>query len=65
MKQRRPSMPSAVICSRVTDASTESIVFRIPGASDKIESVVALMPLGIIEIMRTDIVAIAHGREGM
>ncbi len=50
----------------VIDASTESFVFEITGASDKIEAFVALMlPLGLVEVSRTGIVAIARGPEGM
>ena len=52
--------------ARVIDASTESFVFEITGASDKIESFVALMlPLGLVEVSRTGIVAIARGPEGL
>jgi acetolactate synthase-1/3 small subunit len=52
--------------ARVIDASTESFVFEITGKSDKIESFVALMlPLGLVEVSRTGIVAIARGPEGM
>ena len=52
--------------ARVIDASTESFVFEITGASEKIESFVALMlPLGLVEVSRTGIVAIARGSEGM
>src|SRR6185369_1213729 len=52
--------------ARVIDASTESFVFEITGASDKIESFVVLMlPLGLVEVSRTGIVAIARGPEGM
>ncbi|HEY7662213.1 MAG TPA: acetolactate synthase small subunit [Xanthobacteraceae bacterium] len=52
--------------ARVIDASTESFVFEITGASEKIESFVGLMiPLGLVEVSRTGIVAIARGPEGM
>jgi acetolactate synthase I/III small subunit len=52
--------------ARVIDASTESFVFEITGASDKSESFVALMiPLGLVEVSRTGVVAIARGPEGM
>jgi acetolactate synthase-1/3 small subunit len=52
--------------ARVIDASTESFVFEITGASEKIESFVALMiPLGLVEVSRTGIVAIGRGPEGM
>jgi acetolactate synthase-1/3 small subunit len=52
--------------ARVIDASTESFVFEITGATDKIESFIALMlPLGLIEVSRTGIVAIGRGPEPM
>ncbi len=52
--------------ARVIDATTESFVFEITGASDKIEQFIALMlPLGLIEVARTGIAAILRGPEGM
>ncbi len=52
--------------ARVIDATTESFVFEITGKSDKIEQFVALMlPLGLVEVSRTGIAAIARGPEGM
>src|SRR4051795_10901913 len=52
--------------ARVIDAGTESFVFEITGASDKIESFIALMlPIGLVEVSRTGIVAIGRGPEGM
>src|SRR5438552_13124070 len=52
--------------ARVIDAGTESFVFEITGASDKIESFIALMlPLGLIEVSRTGVVAIGRGADGM
>jgi acetolactate synthase-1/3 small subunit len=52
--------------ARVIDAGTESFVFEITGASDKIDSFINLMlPLGLVEVSRTGIVAIARGAEGM
>src|SRR6185312_15091491 len=51
---------------RVIDGSTESFVFEITGKSDKIDQFVELMlPLGLVEVSRTGIVAIARGPEGM
>jgi acetolactate synthase-1/3 small subunit len=48
------------------DATTESFVFEITGASDKIEQFISLMlPLGLIEVSRTGIAAIMRGPEGM
>ena len=44
---------------------TESFVFEITGASDKIEQFIALMlPLGLVEVSRTGIAAIARGAGG-
>jgi acetolactate synthase-1/3 small subunit len=52
--------------ARVIDAGTESFIFEITGASDKIESFINLMlPLGLVEVSRTGIVAIGRGPEGM
>ncbi len=52
--------------ARVIDATTESFVFEITGASDKIESFIALMlPIGLVEVSRTGVVAISRGAEGM
>jgi acetolactate synthase I/III small subunit len=52
--------------ARVIDAGTTSFIFEITGASEKIESFVALMiPLGLVEVSRTGIVAIGRGPEGM
>jgi acetolactate synthase I/III small subunit len=52
--------------ARVIDAGTTSFIFEITGASDKIEQFIALMlPLGLVEVSRTGIVAIARGAEAM
>src|SRR5690348_6031610 len=52
--------------ARVIDATTESFVFEITGASDKIEGFIALMlPLGLVEVSRTGVVAISRGPDGM
>jgi acetolactate synthase-1/3 small subunit len=52
--------------ARVIDAGTESFVFEITGASEKIESFIALMiPIGLVEVSRTGIVAIQRGPDGM
>jgi acetolactate synthase-1/3 small subunit len=52
--------------ARVIDAGTESFIFEITGASEKIEQFVALMlPLGLVEVSRTGVVAIARGAEAM
>jgi acetolactate synthase-1/3 small subunit len=52
--------------ARVIDATTESFVFEITGASEKIESFITLMlPVGLVEVSRTGVAAIMRGPEGM
>jgi acetolactate synthase I/III small subunit len=52
--------------ARVIDAGPESFVFEITGASEKIEQFISLMlPLGLVEVSRTGVVAIGRGPEGM
>ena len=52
--------------ARVIDAGTESFIFEITGASEKIESFINLMlPLGLVEVSRTGVVAISRGPEAM
>ena len=52
--------------ARIIDTTTESFVFEITGATDKIESFVNLMiPLGLVEVSRTGVVAIGRGPEAM
>ena len=52
--------------ARVIDATTESFVFEITGASDKIEQFISLkLPLGLVEVARTGIAAIMRGPDGM
>jgi acetolactate synthase I/III small subunit len=52
--------------ARVVDDTTESFVFEVSGSTDKIERCIsALLPLGLIEVSRSGIVAITRGPEGM
>jgi acetolactate synthase I/III small subunit len=52
--------------ARVIDSTTESFVFEITGASEKIDAFIELMrPLGLIEICRTGVAAISRGRKGI
>ena len=52
--------------ARVIDASIESFIFEITGASAKIDQFVNLMlPLGLAEVSRTGVVAISRGPEAM
>lgn len=48
--------------ARVVDATTESFIFEITGSPDKIETFVALMrEVGLVEVGRTGVVAVARG----
>ena len=50
--------------ARVLDATTSSFVFEVTGGRDKIDKFVELMAeVGLVEVARTGIVAIARGRE--
>jgi acetolactate synthase-1/3 small subunit len=52
--------------ARVIDATLESFIFELTGASDKIDQFVELMlPLGLVEVSRTGVAAISRGPEGM
>ncbi len=52
--------------ARVVDATPESAVFEMTGSSDKIEAFCALMqPLGLAEVSRTGVVAIARGARSL
>ena len=52
--------------ARVIDATVESFIFEITGASAKIDQFVNLMlPLGLAEVSRTGVVAISRGPEAM
>ncbi len=55
-----------VFRARVVDATTESFVFEMTGAPEKIDAFVELMrPLGLAELARTGVAAIARGAEGL
>jgi acetolactate synthase I/III small subunit len=52
--------------ARVIDASLESFIFEITGASAKIDQFVNLMlPLGLVEVSRTGVAGISRGPEAM
>jgi len=49
--------------ARVVDATTTSFVFEVTGGREKIDTFIALMrEVGLIEVARTGIVAIARGK---
>ena len=48
--------------ANVIDATNESFVFEVVGATDKVDAFVKLMdPLGLVDVSRTGVVAIARG----
>ncbi len=50
----------------VVDSTTDSFVFEVVGASEKIDAFINLMkPLGLVEVSRTGVAAIARGAKGM
>lgn len=52
--------------ARVIDASTTHFVFELTGRTNKIEQFIELMkPLGLVEVARTGVAAIARGLEPM
>ena len=52
--------------ARVVDATPESFVFELTGDTDKIDAFINLMqPLGLREVSRTGVAAIARGPEAM
>lgn len=54
-----------VFRAKVVDSTTESFIFEITGAPEKIDSFVALMrELGLVEVGRTGIVGMMRGANG-
>jgi len=52
--------------ARAVDSTNESFVFEIVGDSGKLDAFIELMkPLGLVDISRTGVVAIARGSESM
>lgn len=52
--------------ARVVDSTSQSFVFELTGEAEKIDAFIELMrPLGLVEICRTGIAAIARGKEGI
>ncbi len=52
--------------ARAIDSTNNSFVFEISGATDKLNAFVRLMqPLGLVDVSRTGVVAIARGVKGI
>jgi acetolactate synthase-1/3 small subunit len=52
--------------ARIVDSTLESFVFEVTGSPDKLRAFMNLMrPLGLIEVSRAGVVAMARGAEGL
>src|SRR5260221_7463847 len=52
--------------ARVVDSTIESFVFEMTGSTEKLNAFIGLMqPLGLVEVSRTGVVAIARGAEAI
>jgi len=52
--------------ARVVDSTIDSFVFEMTGSTEKLNAFINLMePLGLADVSRTGVVAIARGKEGM
>ena len=52
--------------ARAIDSTNNSFIFEISGSTDKLDAFIRLMkPLGLVEISRTGVVAIARGAKGI
>lgn len=55
-----------VFRARAVDSTTASFVFEITGSSEKVDAFIDLMrPLGLADVARTGVVAIARGNQGL
>ncbi|MGB0671255.1 MAG: acetolactate synthase small subunit [Rhodospirillales bacterium] len=52
--------------ARAVDSTEDSFVFEITGKTGKLDAFIELMaPLGLVDVSRTGVAAIARGREGL
>jgi acetolactate synthase-1/3 small subunit len=55
-----------VFRARVIDSTIQSFVFELTGSTEKLNAFIGLMePLGLVEVSRTGVVAIARGDKGL
>ena len=65
-RQALPRYASAALLAPASRGATEHFVFEITGRSSKIEQFISIMTeLGLAEVSRTGIAAIARGPKGM
>ena len=52
--------------ARAIDSTADSFVFEISGSTEKIDAFIEIMkPLGLVDVSRTGVVAIARGKSGL
>jgi acetolactate synthase-1/3 small subunit len=52
--------------ARAIDSTADSFVFEISGSTEKIDAFIAILkPLGLVDVSRTGVVAIARGKGGL
>lgn len=57
---------AGIFRARVVDSTIESFVFEMTGSPDKLNAFIDLMqPLGLVDVSRTGVVAIARGPEAL
>lgn len=57
---------AGIFRARAVDSTTESFVFEITGASEKVVAFIDLMkPLGLVDVARTGVAAIARGANAL
>ncbi len=55
-----------ILRARAIDSTDKSFVFEISGSTDKLNAFINLMlPLGLVDVSRTGVVAIARGSDGL
>jgi len=52
--------------ARVIDATSEHFTFELTGRVNKIDQFISIMkPIGLVEVCRTGVTAVARGKDGM
>ena len=60
------SIVGTIFRARIVDSTLESFVFEVTGSPDKLRAFMELMrPLGLVEVSRAGVVAMARGSKGL
>ncbi len=63
---RKQPLVFSDIRSRVVDSSHDHFTFEMTGRTDKLDMFIELMlPLGLVDVSRTGVVAISRGESGL